>query len=263
MELNHIVSHLIEPEGWTMTLLQATHDLHVPVGLHPVAHGPQHGVGVGGINILVHSYHDLAYSLVESDHLMQGPPHVGLAGPAHLHYDKLSQIGQRLVHHHPQHGLDAARIPQMAGEHGLIARLLDRARLRWRHLADPRHPDGILTVGDGGDLHERVQLARMHVAVRLAEWPLRLQPLRGEQPFEDDLRLGWHLDVHRLAPHQANRLPGQPSGDAHLIYSVGYLLHGGVGHNRRGPHHQSCLQGLTPCLAFLPVDVDVLPGHGV
>ena len=119
-----------------------------------------------------------------------------------------------------------------------------------------------LPVGDGGDVHERVQLPRMHVAVGLAEGSLGLHELGVEVPLDDDLGFCRHLQVHGLALGHADGLAHEAAGDGHLVDPVVDLLHGNVGDHRRRADDQRRLQRLAALLGVLPVEVDVLAQSG-
>ena len=163
------------------------------------------------------------------------------------------------MHDDPLHAADVAGLAQVLREDRLVRDLLDDARLRRRHLADERHPDGVLAVRDRGDLEERVQLARVHIPVRLAERPFLLELLRIDIALEDDLGLGRHLERHGLAAHQADRRAGEAAGDRELVDPVGHLLHGRVADDRRPTDDECGGQVLALLPRLLPVDVHVLP----
>ena len=180
------------------------------------------------------------------------------AGFVHLDDHELAKVGEGLVHGHLGDTLDADGVPQVAPEQRFVAHLLDDAGLAGGHLADERAQHRLALHGDGGHLHEGRHGARMHVAVGFAEGALGLYEIGVDEPLDDDLRVGRHLDVHGLAAYQLDRLPGQAAGDAHLVHPRRDLLHGAVGNHRRRPYHQRGLQRHAPLPALVPVREDVL-----
>ena len=85
-----------------------------------------------------------------------------------------------------------------------------------------------------------------------------LQPLRLDEAFENDLRLGRDLNVDGFAGYQPDRLTGQPPGDPHLVDPVRDLLNGCVGDHRGSADNQRCVQRNPPLSAPVPVRVDIL-----
>ena len=238
-------------------------DQHVLVGLGAVADGPPHRVEVVRVDVVVHRDGNLADAVLVVGDAVEGAPHVPFRGLAHLHDDELAQVGEGFVHGHLGDALDAHGVPQVAAQERLVAHLLDDARLARGHLADERAQHGLALHGDGGHLHERRHRARVQVAVGFAEGSLGLHEVGVDEPFDDDLGVGRHFDVHGLAAHQLDGLPPQAAGDAHLVHARRHLLDGAVGNHRRRPHHQRRVQRLAALPALVPVREDVLVHAGV
>src|SRR6185503_18983795 len=100
----------------------------------------------------------------------------------------LPQVGEWLVHRYALHALDAKPLTQVLREERLERYALDEARLAWRDLRDDRSEDRVLAPRDAGDLHERVVLLQVHVAVRLAEGRFGLEVLGVDPSLDDDFR---------------------------------------------------------------------------
>ena len=92
---------------------------------------------------------------------------------------------------------------------------------------------GLRLVGDRGHLHRHVEVFERDVAVAFAERAFRLEQLRIDQAFDDDLGVGRHVEIDGDAFHRADRLAGERAGDAHLVHVDGELLRAGEGHDRR------------------------------
>ena len=245
-----------------MAFLHPADDLHVLVRLHAIAHGPEHRGLIRRVDVLVDGDNDFPDAGVERRRGVERTPHLGLLGALHLHDDELVGIGQGLVHLHPDDAGDAAVVPQVHQHEPVVADLADDRRLAWGDLAEPGDVDGVFPVRDRRDVHERVQLPRMHVPVGLAERPLGLHELGVEVPFDDDLGLGRHLQVHGLALGHADGLAHEAAGDGHLVHAVVELLDGDVGDHRRGADDQGRGKRLTALLGVLPVKIDVLAEPG-
>ena len=54
----------------------------------------------------------------------------------------------------------------------------------------------------------------------LAERPFGLEQFGIDQPLDDDLGIGRHVEIDGDAFHGADRLAGERAGDAHLVLSM-------------------------------------------
>src|SRR5215210_3891745 len=108
------------------------------------------------------------------------------------------------------------RVHRPDGRHGLAHRL-EQARLT-RDTPEQemlvagrndRMEDRVVAVGDRGNLHDLFIAAWSIVLRVLAEGALRLAYVRGDRGLGNDLGVGWHVDVHCLAPHDRQGLLAQ------------------------------------------------------
>jgi hypothetical protein len=81
---------------------------------------------------------------------------------------------------------------------------------------------------DRGHVHEGIQLARMHVAVRFAKRSFGLDVFRVQITFDDDLGVRRHHDIDGFTFDHRNRLASQAAGHTHFIDAIGNLLHGNI-----------------------------------
>ena len=146
----------------------------------------------------------------------------------------------------------------MVGEERLECDLLDHAGLAGRHLADDGGEDRVTAMRDRGDLHDVVELLQVHVAVRLAERPLRLEPAWVDQALDHDLRLGRHHQVDRLTLHDVERNPGQAAGDRELVHVVRQLGDRRAREDRWCTDDDRALERLAPRPRLVPVRDDAL-----
>jgi len=107
-------------------------------------------------------------------------------------------------------------------------------------------------VGDGGHPHRHVVGLERDIAVALAERRLGLELLRVDQPLDDDLRRGGHVEVDSNGLRHLDREAGERTGDAELIEIDGELLrprehdHGRAADHDRDRHRLPSLAILEP-----------------
>ena len=84
-----------------------------------ITHGPKQGVGIVGVNVIVYCDDHFAARTQQGGGAIQGPPNLGLRHFSIDHNgDHLAQVGQRFVHDHFFHTLDAHGLAQMIQEDG-------------------------------------------------------------------------------------------------------------------------------------------------
>ena len=120
-------------------------------------------------------------------------------------------------------------------------------------------------MGDGGDVKHRVRLRQGVVAGVVAERPLVTQRLdRIDVALDDDVGVGWHLEVAGFALDHLHRLAAQIAGEQKLIQPV---RHRGGGAERidrvaaEEDGHRHPLASLVVATAVARGDFLQLPMH--
>ena len=145
----------------------------------------------------------------------------------------------------------------MIEEQRLHADPLDQARFRRRHLRNDGSEHRVAPPRDRGHVHEGVEFLQIDVAVRFAEWRLRLEIFGIDVTFDDDLRFGRHQQIDCLRLHHVDGRADQRAGDVQFIERLGQLLHRGEGDAGRRAEHDGRRQLFEAALAhFFPVVVD-------
>ena len=77
---------------------------------------------------------------------------------------------------------------------------------------------GSLAVRDAGQVKHRVLIGQRVEAGVIAEWPLAAQLAQFHVAFQNNLRMGWHFEIDRLALHDLYGLAAQKAGDHELLH---------------------------------------------
>ena len=93
------------------------------------------------------------------------------------------------------------------------------AGLRRRKLAQHRHENRILSMRDAGDLHERVQLLRIHVSGELTERGFGLHQFRVDETLDDNFGVRRYDQIHGLCFGHRHRLAGQSTRHGILVHA--------------------------------------------
>ena len=166
-----------------------------------------------------------------------------------------ADVGQRLVHGHAEDALHTQRVSQMGEEQRLVGDAFQHTGFARRDLADDGGEHRRALSGDRGHLHGHIEVFQRHVPVAFAERALRLEQLGVHEAFDDDFRIGGHLQIHRHGPGDANRRAHDPARHGHLVLADGELLRTAVRDRGRRAHHHGARHRFAARLVLLPVEV--------
>jgi hypothetical protein len=145
------------------------------------------------------------------------------------------------------------RILEMREIERLVGHLLDQARFARRDLADDGGEDRMAPVRDAGHLHRHVEGFERNVTVALPERRLGLELVGIDQPLDDDLGAGRHVEINGHAFGDRHTAAGERTGDADLVEVGGELLGAGEHHDRSGADHDGDRHRPLALLVLLPM----------
>ena len=237
-----------------MARILVRNDLQIVLRLAAVGHGPQQGIGILRLDILIDGDDPFTREAMQGAGAVERAPDLRFRGAAReLDRDYRIEASERLVHREAHDAFDAEHRVQVMEIDWLHRHAADHARFARRHLTDKRGEDRVASARDRRHLHEGIVFLQVHIAVRFPERRFRLQELGVDETFDYDLRLRRHQKIDGLGAHEVDRRADQGARHRDLIEALRHLLHRRIGDSGWAADHNRTRERLAARLAFLPV----------
>src|ERR1700741_4695986 len=159
----------------------AVDEFEIVLRLGPIGHRPKHCIIVFGIDVVVDCDNPATSVTIPRRRSIKATPDLVLPRIAsELDHEEGQYRGERLVHVDASHALHTDTL-EMRKQLRLHCRAADRTRLTGCNLADNRSENRMSAMRDRGHVQEGVVFLQVPMAVRLAEWALRLECVGADE----------------------------------------------------------------------------------